>query len=120
MELGLAPSPFATSTSTEARLNNVAGYDYEVTYTNSDTLAKNEWMSVYVSKSGTGFLPYWLHKKTLLFRYDPAASIHAPLIKAIDGNTVKISIPEVSSVFVKKTELDGLTIKYEIGKVDYP
>lgn len=120
METGLVPSPLATSTNTVARLNNVAGYDYEVTYTNSDTLAKNEWISVYVSKSGKSLVPYWLHKKTLLFRYDPAASICAPSIEALNGHTVRISIPEVSSVFLKRTELDGLAIEYEIGKVDYP
>ena len=35
-----APSPLATSTITQERLNNVGGYDFEVTYTSSDTLAK--------------------------------------------------------------------------------
>jgi hypothetical protein len=123
IEFGLAPSPYANTTRTEVRLHNIGGDDYEVTYTSSDTLAKNEWISVYVSKTRSGvdsLVPDWLQKKTLLFRYDPAISIDPPAIEEVGPHVIRISISRVSSIFYKRGSWDDLSIEYQIGSVDYP
>lgn len=74
---------------------SVAGLRFQVEDTDCDTLAKEEWVSVYGS-AGTG------RGRTLLFKYSPA-SYHLPLptIEAPDQRTIIIAIPIVSSVYVK-------------------
>src|SRR5580698_10236567 len=79
IQMGILPSPYATSTKTLTKIRNLGGNDYEVTYTSSDTLAKNELISVYVMKTSKG-LGSWFHRKTILFQYDPALTIDPPSI----------------------------------------
>jgi len=50
---GLLPTPGANISETMLVLNDVNGAGFEVIYTNSDTLAKEEWVNVYVYDSGT-------------------------------------------------------------------
>jgi hypothetical protein len=118
--VGLAPTPFTRMTETKMKVTNLSSGDFEVTYTNSDSLAKEEFVSVYVSKSGQSFFTKWIPRKTLLFRYDPAMS-NSPLpsISASGSNRILISIPRVSSVIFQTRSWGNVSVDYEIGHVDY-
>jgi hypothetical protein len=82
VEMGILPSPNSTITETQLRIHDLNGHDYEVKYTNSDGLSKDENVSVYASRSKKdGELPFigWFRKKTLLFEYDPGiANLREP------------------------------------------
>ena len=103
-------------------LSNVSGADIEVVYTNSDTLAKQEDMSVYISASNSraSWVPKGLRKKTLLFRYDPGTENPLPSITSPAPGQLIITIPRVSSIALQRTRWEGVLIAYNIGRVDYP
>jgi hypothetical protein len=48
---GIAPQRFSCNSRREMELTNIAGHDFEITYTNCDVLAKEEFVSVYISNS---------------------------------------------------------------------
>jgi hypothetical protein len=93
-----------------------------VIYTNSDTLAKEEWVNVYVYESGSrsNWLDRLIHPKTLLFSYDPGYPAEAPRIEAAGPEKVRISIRRVSSVLHQDRHWKALSVDYQIAKVDYP
>src|ERR1700730_3943682 len=101
---------------------NLSGMKFKVIYTNCDALAKEEEVSVYVSRAdvqGESVLARWLNRKTLLFSYDPAGRYNMPLpsIKALGNDKILISIPEVSSVLVQSRNWQNVTIDYNIGHI---
>ena len=103
---------------------NLSGAKIEIVYTNCDTLAKQEDVSVYFSPAAVkekSWFARWSHRRTLIFRYDPDRS-DAPLpsITNPSQSTILISIPEVSSVSYQNRKWKSMSINYEIGKVDYP
>lgn len=124
MGLGVVPSPGSTISKTELRISNLHGYDYEVIYTNVDSLAKWEYVSVYASRTRPAHgWPYLriFEKRSLLFRYDPAMwNSPLPVIASSGRNSISISIPRVSQVFFERKKWGSLTINYDIGQVDYP
>ncbi len=103
----------ACISTTRSRIS-VAGLGFQVEDTNCDTLAKEEWVSVY------GFADRD-RGRTLLFRYSPA-SYHLPLptIEVPDQRTIIIAIPIVSSVYSKLDSWHNHSIRYDIGHIDYP
>ena len=103
---------------------DLSGMKVEIVYTNCDTLAKQEDVSVYFSPAVQGkksWFAKWTNQRTLVFRYDPDRS-DAPLpsITNPSQSTILISIPEVSSVSYQNRKWKSMSINYEIGKVDYP
>ena len=113
----------ACITETKMTLTNVAGADFEVTYADCDTLAKEEFVNVYISESETSskfFWNRWRNKKTLLFQYDPDDSLSLPTIKTTGPKKISISVSRVSSVLVQKKQWEHLSVDYEIGSVEYP
>ena len=106
---------------TKLVLNNIDGAGFEVVYTNSDTLAKQEWVNVYVYDSGSqrSWVSRLIHRKTLLFSYDPWNSDDVPRIEATGSDNIRISIPRVSSVNYQSRHWKRLSIDYRIGFIAY-
>jgi len=92
-----------------ANFPNVSGFDFEVSETDC-------WHSpditVFVSNAGQ-------RKKTPLFTY--AADAHpVPAITSIDEHTVQMSIRKVRVIYCRRNKWEDLTIKYDIGFIEYP
>ena len=119
---GLLPIPGANISETMLVLNDVNGAGFEVIYTNSDTLAKEEWVNVYVYDTGSqsNWLNRRIHRKTLLFSYDPGYPAETPRIDAVGPRQVRISLSRVSSVLYQGHHWKTLSVDYQIAKVDYP
>ncbi len=120
--VGLVPAPFTCMTETRARVTNLADGDFEITHTDCDTLAKEEFVSVWVAKAKRGsWFAGLFPTRTLLFRYDPAM-LDSPLpsIRAAGPHRIVISIPRVSSVMFQSRSWGDVSIDYEIEQVDYP
>ncbi len=119
---GLLPIPGANISETMLVLNDVNGAGFDVIYTNSDTLAKEEWVNVYVYDSGSrsNWLDRLIHRKTLLFSYDPGYPAETPRIEVAGPGKVRISIPRISSVLYQGRHWKALSVEYQIPKVDYP
>jgi len=105
-------------------LSDVSGADIEVVYTNSDALAKQEDISVYISEASKGkttWLRRAFRRKALLFRYDPESpSEPLPSIISRAVNRLVISVPRVSSISFQRTQWNGISVAYQIGRIDYP
>lgn len=121
---GLIPAPTAVSTETVTEMKDIGGKSFQITHTDSDLLAKDEYFSVYISDAGSN-AHFWNRvfprKRALIFRYDPT-SLNGPLpfIRASKPNQIVISMPAVSSVLIKEDVWKDTSIKYEIGHIDYP
>lgn len=113
------PDSDACISETLMTLQNIADGDVEVINTNCDTLAKEDWISIYISsKSGIKKL---LAGKTLLFRYDPGAPTNPlPSIKSAGQNKIFISVPVVSSILFQQRRWGSIPVDYWIGKNNYP
>jgi hypothetical protein len=122
--LGIIPKPFACNSETKRLVTDISGGDFEITYTNCDALAKEEFVSVYVTRtkgSGNPILAKLLNKRTLLFRYDPAmVDSPLPLVTTSSPGKVLISIPRVSSVLFQRRSWERTSIDYNIAQIDYP
>lgn len=109
---------------TKMALSDVSGTDIEVVYTNSDALAKEENISVYVcaaSRGKTAWLRKAFRRKALLFRYDPGSPDDPlPTITSPARNQLVISLPRASSISVRRAQWNGVSVAYEIGRIDYP
>jgi hypothetical protein len=116
--------PGACITEEMRTIPNLSGMKFEVTYTNCDTIAKDEAVRVYVSRAavpGESLLARWSNRKTLLFRYDPERyDSPLPSIVVPSNDRILISIPEVSSVSLKNRKWRNVSIDYNIGHIDYP
>ena len=100
---------------------DLAGARVEVVYTNCDTLAKEEWVEVYLSRAA---VKEGLSHRTLVLSYDPGgrsfANMPLPTITHPAPSTILISISGVSSVEYESRKWENMSIDYVIGKVQYP
>lgn len=119
--VGLLWIPGGNISETKLVLSNIDGAGFEVVYTNSDTLAKQEWVNVYVYDSGSqhSWLGRLIHRKTLLFSYDPWTSDDVPRIEATGPDNIRISIPRVSSINYQSRHWKRLSVDYRIGFIEY-
>jgi hypothetical protein len=120
--IGILPAPGADISEAMLVLNNVDGAGFDVIYTNSDRLAKEEWVNVYVYESGSrsNWLGRLIHRRTLLFSYDPGYPAEKPHIEAAGPGRIRISISRVSSVIYQSRRWKALSVDYRIGSIDYP
>lgn len=109
---GLFGEPFCL-TEVRGRLSGLAGLDFEIRETACSVIAKDSAVSVLVSEAGQS-------KKTLLFKYLPTYVGPYPTITSIDGHAVQISVSSVSSIFCRREKWEALSLKYDIGVIDYP
>jgi hypothetical protein len=110
-------------TETQAKFENVAGWDFEAEDTNCDTLAKDEEVRVFAVPAQAKYsrLGSLLARRRLIFAYDPGVpGVEGLIVQAKDSKHILISLPEASSVFEKNRTLGEMTIDYNISKVDYP
>jgi len=120
--LAPAPAPGADISETKLALKNLSGADFEVIETDSDTIAKQQFVSVYVcdSASQSNWLSRLTHRKELLFRYDPWNwDEPMPVIETIKPGRVQISVGRVSSIIYQKHDWKNLSVDYKIGFVEY-
>jgi hypothetical protein len=97
-------------TEVRGRTSGLSGFDFETSETSCfHDLA----VSVFVAKVGE-------QKKTLLFKYAPIYVEPYPTITSIGEHAVQISVSSVSSLFCRRDKWDDLTVKYDIGAVEYP
>lgn len=103
---------------------NLSDVRLEVESSSCDLIAKDEVVSVYVmSETRTRPWPFsnWGKHRKLIFRYDPGRDDNPlPSISRPSQSTIRISIPEVSSIIVQSHEWEHMSVSYEIGKVYYP
>ena len=120
--------PFGDSNAciSEAKTNipDLGGVGVDVFYTNCDTLAKDESISVYFSRSAVkkdSWFARWRNQRALVFRYDPGRyDDPLPSITRPSLSTILISVPEVSSILYQSQKWQDVSVGYQIGKVYYP
>ena len=98
---------------TRQRITGVSGLNFEIKEFDCDTLAKEGWISVYAYRPGQS-------EKVLVFEYVAGGVGPLPRITAVNPQTVRISIPAISSTHLRQHAWDGVTIEYDIGQIDYP
>jgi hypothetical protein len=91
---------------------DLSGFNFEITQTNCDTLAKEGWISIFASKAGE-------NKKVLLFEYD-GDDYPLPDIKVSNDHNITISIPVIASVHVQRHKWQYGAIDYKIGRIAFP
>jgi len=92
---------------------NLSGAKVEIIYTNCDTLAKDEAISVYFSRAAAteeSWFANWRNHRTLIFRYDPGRPSDPPIIESPGKDRIVISIPEVSSVALRGDKWRDISI----------
>ena len=106
------------------KIDDPAGFRFEVEYKSCDTLAKDEAIGVYATNTapqGFRLLSRWRDQRTLLFRYDPGRWDNPlPSITRPTPSAILISVPEVSSIEYQNREWEKMSVNYLIGHVDYP
>jgi len=114
----------ACHTEEKLKIEDASGFIFEVEDTTCHTLAADENVSVYarrVTPKGAWALPDWRNRRTLLFRYDPGRWDNPlPSITRPSQSTIRISIPEVSSIVRQNRKWQNMSVDYDIGRVDYP
>ena len=105
-------SPYSCTTTVHQSIAGLSGFDFEISETDCDVLAKDAATSVFISKAGQT-------KKTLLFKYVPPGFDAIPTITSVDEHTIQISIRRVPTIFCRRDKWETLTVKYDIGVVDY-
>jgi hypothetical protein len=117
-------SRFTCQTEERLKIADPAGFRFEVEYKSCDTLAKEEFISVYavrVPSKMAGLFPKWREQRTLLFRYDPGRWDNPlPSITRPSQSEILISLPEVSSIGYQNRKWEKMSVDYVIGRVDYP
>ncbi|HTG20862.1 MAG TPA: hypothetical protein VK681_12520 [Reyranella sp.] len=106
-------SPYACTTTVHQRITGLSGFDFEISETDCDVLAKDAATSVFVSEAGQ-------KKKSLLFKYVPPGYDAIPSITPIDEHTVQISIRRVPQILCRKDRWQALAIRYVIEVIEYP
>jgi hypothetical protein len=107
-------------TESEQYFRSIQGGDFHVVRTDCDTLAKEEFVSVYASKSDP-VLPSWLNKETLLFRFYPdGLDDPMPTVRESGNHRILISVPIVESAFIRENRWGSVEVDYEIGKTTFP
>jgi len=87
---------------------------FQITETDCSTLGEDASVSVFgIDETGAG--------RRLLFKYGPASyDLPLPEIAVPVNDTILISVPVVSSVFVREAQWNHRSINYHIGHIDYP
>jgi hypothetical protein len=106
---GLLGGPVCVSED-RGRTTGLSGFDFDISET---SCFFDPAVSVFISKAGE-------QKKTLLFKYFPLYIGPYPTITSIGEHAVQISVSRVSSLFCRRDKWDDLTVKYDIGTVEYP
>jgi hypothetical protein len=110
--VGLVPRPSLSSffciTTPIGRVSGVLGFDFEVSETDCDVIAKDAAVSVFASKPGG-------MQRILVLKYDPNEPQSMPRITVVDENTIQITVLGTSYVFFQRGDLDGLSIRYNIN-----
>jgi hypothetical protein len=91
------------------KASGISGFDFEISETEC---WHDPAVSVFVSKAGHS-------TKTRLFQYTRGAN-PVPIITSIDEHTVQISLSSVGAIACRRDRWGPLTIKYDIGAVEYP
>ena len=103
---------------------DVSGVRFEVESASCDLIAKDEVVNVYAMRlGGKQYWPFssWGRHRTLIFRYDPGRDDNPlPSITVPSQSSIRILIPEVSSIAVQNRKWENMSISYEIDKVYYP
>lgn len=116
---GIIPTPWnpACMTQTLREISNLSGYDFKITETNCDLLAKDDAIRVFISPTGK-------HQDALLFQFDPVylrgEGYVMPTITVSDEGNVSMSVREVASIAVQKPRWQNISIEYDIGRIQYP
>src|SRR5216684_3227218 len=100
--------PYTCVTIVQQKVRDVSGYDFEISKTINCDVAIN----VVAAKIGQP-------KKTLIFKFGPPVHDAIPTITSIDHDSVQISIRRVPFIFCRTDKWEALTVKYDIGVVDY-
>ena len=104
----------ACITETRKRISDLTGFDFEVSETDCDTLAKDAAISVFVSKAGH-------RRKALLIKYVPSSYLSAlPSIRQTGGETFDITIEKVADIFCYTRTWKNLHFNYAINVIEYP
>ena len=118
-----AVSRFTCQTEERLKIDDPAGFRFEVEYKSCDTLAKDESISVYDQNCTEGGRTIFEMERstTLLFRYDPGRwGNPLPAITRPSQSAILISIPEVASIGYQNREWDKMSVIYAIERVNYP
>lgn len=106
------------------KISNLGGMEFRTIDTDCDTLAKEEEIGVYVSRSAVGtesLFARWLNRKTLIFSYDPGRYDNPlPSIQTTGNDRILITVPRVSSINLQNRKWHNVSIDYDIGHIDYP
>ena len=108
-------NPFdACTTETRQKISNLSGFDFEISETDCDLIAKDASITVSVSKAGE-------HRKMPLIKYFPAGwRDPLPSIAVSGPDQFLISIPGISSsLFFEHRKWEGISFDYGIGHIDY-
>ena len=100
--------PHTCITMERKEIRDLSGFDFEI----SETINCDVSINVLVSKVGQT-------KKTLVFKFSPPDHDAIPSITSLDAGTVRISVGRVPFIFCRKNKWETLTVKYDIGVVDY-
>jgi hypothetical protein len=120
--IGIVPMPRTDISETKLQVKDLSGADFQVIETDHDALAKEEFVSVYASESmdRSNWLSHLIHRKQLLFRYDPWNwDEPMPTIKNVGPGRVQISVGRVSSIIFQRRDWKKVSIDYNIGFVEY-
>ncbi len=93
-------------------VSDLAGYNFEISETACDVLAKDDAITIFASEVGK-------KEKTAIFKYDPGGD-ELPRVVAANSGTVRISLHSISSIFFRKDVIGSLSIVYDIDHIDYP
>ena len=102
------------------------GRDFETVYTNCDTLAKDESITVFLlPRHGTLFEKSTarFRSKKAIFKFDPGgANGESVSMRSVGQQRIVIAAPHVSSIYPdgKMMQVEGMAFVYEIGRIDYP
>jgi hypothetical protein len=91
------------------KASGISGFDFEISETEC---WHDPAVSVFVSKAGHS-------TKTRLFQYTRGAN-PVPVITLLGKDTVQISLSSVGAIACRRDRWGPLTIKYDIGAVEYP
>lgn len=124
-------------TDTEKTIPNLSGMEFDFIYTNCDTLAKEAWISVYVTEARgrkesllerllnhegfsfhyDGLIAEWTNED-LLFRYDPGGFVPGyddnllPVIQSPGNDRILVYIPRDSEVLIQRRRWRSMTVNY--------
>lgn len=106
-------APASCSTESKRQIHGLGGLDFEISATDCDGFGGSYALSVLVAKAGAG-------DKTLLFKYSPDYRVPLPEIAVDRQNaTIRISVPEIESIYSRSDRWRDMEIKYDIGAIHY-